>query len=126
MPSEIFETNGMPRSVLVVRVADPLSAADIDALTGVLNPVAQVPGPTYILLDFTQFNIGSLLSGNLALLDKFAMPNLEDHRMSRVAVVGGGLPVELALRLYARTLGSDQGILRAFDDEQRALAWLVT
>lgn len=113
------------RRIVAVRLYDPLSSEELAALRDEFLPLIALSAPLYILADIREFNA---LQGAAALvnaLDGEALPNMGEDamRQSRIAVLGGGALVKMVLSLAHGALNEDN-LIRTFDHEDEAYAWL--
>lgn len=113
------------RRILAVRLYDPLTSEDTDALQSKLTPLVEAGDPLFVLADITEIDIMKAYSGLGAALEGFSTPNVSDQqwRHSRMAVIGGGMLVNTVLSFLQ---GSDDDIelIRAFKHEDKAFVWL--
>ncbi len=113
-----------PRRIAAVRLIDPIADDEARRLQDDVLPLLDGAQPVFLLADIRDFNPMEALTRLSGLLDKARLPKLtDDHvQQSRVAILGGGPMVRMALSLAKGMTGDD--MIRPFSNEDRAVAWL--
>lgn len=112
------------RRIAALRLSDPITDDEARRLQEEVVPLLDEAQPVYLLADIRGFNPMEALGRLGGLLDRARLPNLgDDHvQQSRVALVGGGPMVRMALSLAKGMTGED--MIRPFASEEKAVAWL--
>lgn len=111
------------RRLLKVTLSDPLDMPDAQALIDEIRPLIEAPRPIFVLADVRSFNVQSALSRFMGLVGRQPFPRTTAHlEQSRAAVVGGGPVVATSIGMVEQFTG--RNLMRAFDDDRAALAWL--
>lgn len=111
------------RRFLRVRLFGSVQLSEAEELLNQARSIAETPQPVFVLLDLQQFNMQQAMPQLRGLLEGQAIPRNLDHlENSRAAVVGGGPMVSMGVGLVRQLTGRE--LMRAFDDEDRALSWL--
>jgi hypothetical protein len=113
------------RRILAVRLYDPLTAEDTDALQSKLTPIVEAGAPLFILADITEVDVMKAYSGLGAAFEGLAVPNVSEQqwRHSRMAIIGGGMLVNTVLS-FVQGSDDEPQLIRTFKHEDKAFAWL--
>lgn len=119
----VFDWLDEDRRIVMLRLMDPIEDYEVDELKQTLETVIADPRPLFALVDVENFNLMAAYSRLGSLLDTLTMPGAEQARASRIAVIGGGPLVKMALSLAGDALEGEEAI-QAFKHEDLALSWL--
>lgn len=113
------------RRILAVRLYDPLTAEDTNALHSQLTPIVESGLPLFVLADIREIDLMQAYSGLSTALNGLSLPTVSDEqrRQSRLAIVGGGTLINTVLSIVQNSTEQDD-LLRAFKYEDKAFAWL--
>lgn len=111
------------RRIFRLRLFDPLVSTEAEELLNQARSIIETPHPVFVLLDLRQFSFQQAMPELRSLIEGQTVPeNLAHLEQSRAAVVGGGMVISMGIGMARQMTGLD--VMRAFDDEDRALSWL--
>lgn len=117
------------RRILAIRLYSPLLDEEITELHAKVMPLTDVPDPVYVLADIRNFDLMQSYSQLGKMMKSLSLPRLDGEQMrrSRIAVLGGGPLVSLALS-FAEGIASEEDEedpIKAFKHEDKAYVWLL-
>lgn len=119
-----FEWLDEGQRILSIRLFDPLSPEELNALREMVMSVFEAPAALYVLLDMREFDLIRVFQDAPSSLDGDRFPDFKYHaHHSRLAVVGGGTIIDLLLAVVEPRAGWG-GFIRGFKEEDQALTWL--
>lgn len=125
MPYE-FDWLDAERRIVAVRLHSPVQPTELEALHAELVSLAEAAEPAFILADIRNFDLMAAYSQLGDVIKTLSFPSLDESQMqrSRIAIVGGGPLVQVALS-FAGDMLPEGELVKAFKHEDRAYTWLV-
>jgi len=119
-----YHWSGTDPKILRIGFSPELTDADIHDLRQEFKPLLEEKQPLLALVDLNDINIADSPMRFLSLLNGVPNDVLNFHaRNSRLAILGGGYPVAMLLKMYAFLMeGTDPA--RVFNTEEEAVQWL--